>query len=117
MRPSLPTTRLIRFNSSVERDIISAVSLKVSATLPAMPVQKEGRRILKSPFFRAISAVNTCAASRCPLASPPFSRVPLGVLARFVFGSGAAALARNLEERVTNSVVLFFAGREGGGVS
>ena len=50
--PSLPTTRLSRSSSLAMRSFSSTTSLKVSATLPATPVQSTGRRTEKSPFFK-----------------------------------------------------------------
>src|SRR5947207_1501823 len=47
----------------VEAAIISATSLNVSATFPAIPVQPTGRRAAKSPFLRAMSAASTLSAS------------------------------------------------------
>ena len=38
-------------------------SLKVSATLPATPVQSSGSRTVKSPFFKAVRAVNKAVVS------------------------------------------------------
>src|SRR6266550_528074 len=51
--PSLPTTRLTRSNSRAVRSLNSIMSLKVSAILPASPVQSPGRRAEKSPFLKA----------------------------------------------------------------
>src|ERR1700704_1811175 len=51
--PSLPTTRLTRSNSRAVRSLNSMMSLKVSAILPASPVQSPGRRAEKSPFLKA----------------------------------------------------------------
>ncbi len=56
IRPSLPTTRLIRSSSLAMRSLSSITSLKVSATLPARPVHSSGSRTEKSPFLRAVSA-------------------------------------------------------------
>src|SRR5712671_2105468 len=51
--PSLPTTRLTRSNSRAVRSLSSMMSLKVSAILPASPVQSPGKRAEKSPFLKA----------------------------------------------------------------
>src|SRR2546430_6561016 len=51
--PSLPTTRLTRSNSRAVRSLNSIMSLKVSAILPASPVQSPGKRAEKSPFLKA----------------------------------------------------------------
>src|SRR6266478_5474013 len=51
--PSLPTTRLTRSSSRAVRSLNSMMSLKVSAILPASPVQSPGRRAEKSPFLKA----------------------------------------------------------------
>ena len=59
-RPSLPTTRLTRSISLVLSDIISMMSLMVSAILPSTPVQLPGSLALKSPFFTEVS---TCSSS------------------------------------------------------
>src|SRR5437660_7422632 len=64
MGPCLATRRLMLLSSSVEWDMSSATSLKVSATLPAMPVQPSGRRVVKLPFLRPIKAERICSASR-----------------------------------------------------
>ena len=63
--PSLPTTRLMRFSSSVDCSIDSATSLKVSAILPAVPVHSTGSRTEKSPFFNAMSARNISPEPIC----------------------------------------------------
>ena len=78
--PSLPTTRLIRSSSSAIRSLSSTTSLKVSATLPATPVQSSGRRTEKSPFFKAVKAVKRAVVSMPgwaalgELAFPPLQR-------------------------------------------
>src|SRR5258706_16012090 len=51
--PSLPTTRLTRSSSRAVRSLSSMMSLKVSAILPASPVQSPGKRAEKSPFLKA----------------------------------------------------------------
>src|SRR6266446_4158196 len=51
--PSLPTTRLTRSSSRAVRSLNSMMSLKVSAILPASPVQSPGKRAEKSPFLKA----------------------------------------------------------------
>ena len=61
--PSLPTTRLSRSSSLAIRSLSSMTSLKVSATLPATPVQSSGRRTEKSPFFKAVKAVSKAVVS------------------------------------------------------
>src|SRR5882724_7452597 len=91
MRPSWPTTRLIRLSALVERDMSSATSLKVSATFPAMPVQPTGRRVRKSPCRKAIKAASTCSASNCALGPlPPLAPSLAGVIPRRMAGIGWA---------------------------
>jgi len=51
----------------VELDINSATPLKLSATLPQIPVHATGSRVLKSPFFKT------------PQAPPKLAQRPIGV--------------------------------------
>ncbi len=67
IRPSLPTTFPMRTNSCVLLSSTSATSLKASAMAPAMPGWSEGSRALKSPFLRALKAVNSWLVSMAPL--------------------------------------------------
>src|SRR4051794_34972174 len=67
----------MRLNSSVECAINSARSLKVSATLPAMPVQPTGSRILKSPFLSATKPDKIIPESTAPFPSSTWWRAPL----------------------------------------
>ena len=72
IRPSFPTTRPTRSSSCVIRRLVLAISLNVSAILPAMPVQSSGNRTEKSPRWTATKAESNCLAS----SSPPLSREP-----------------------------------------
>ena len=75
IRPSLPTARLTRSNSSAISSFSSAISLSVSAILPASPVFETGMRTVKSPFRSAVRTLSSCSRSR---ASGGVAR-PLGV--------------------------------------
>ena len=54
MRPSLPTTAPMRANSRAMRSLSSMISLRVSATLPALPTLSTGMRTVKSPLRTAV---------------------------------------------------------------
>src|SRR5579862_8505620 len=62
--PSLPTRWRRCASSSAMRPFRSTTSLKVSASLPCMPVHSSGRRTVPSPCFSATSADRSCLASR-----------------------------------------------------
>src|SRR3984885_1499622 len=66
--PSLPTTCPTRFNSCAICWLAATMELKVSATLPASPVQEPGRRTEKSPSRMV------CRPARITLRSPPVGR-------------------------------------------
>src|SRR5207248_9716720 len=61
--PSFPTTRPKRASSCVRRSLSRITSLKVSATLPAMPVQSSGSLAEKSPRLNAVKAARNCLLS------------------------------------------------------
>lgn len=63
IRPSRPTARLIRRSSCAVRSFSSTMSLKASATAPAMPASPSGRRTRRSPFRSARSALRMAAPS------------------------------------------------------
>ena len=76
-RPSRPTTRLTSVTSRTMRDLVSMMSLSVSAILPAMPIQSDGMRTEKSPFFSAISVDRSTFASSCsPISVILFMAIP-----------------------------------------
>ncbi|OEZ53921.1 hypothetical protein DUGA6_59230 [Duganella sp. HH105] len=64
-RPSRPTTRLTSVTTCTIFSLVSMMSFSVSAILPAMPVQSDGMRAVKSPFFSAISVASSLLASIC----------------------------------------------------
>ena len=66
--PSFTTVSPIRSSSSVHSAIFCTMSLKASATAPAMPVWSMGRRIAKSPLPRARKAPRICLPSIKPSA-------------------------------------------------
>src|SRR2546423_319631 len=72
----------MRLSSSVELDINSATPLKLSATLPAIPVQATGKRVLKSPFFRDSRPARTCSTSNGSSCSPFLGTPFFGGVAR-----------------------------------
>jgi hypothetical protein len=61
--PSRPTTRLTRSISLVLSDIISMMSLRVSAIFPSMPLAVARKRTEKSPFLTAVSTCNRAPVS------------------------------------------------------
>src|SRR5262249_2920671 len=61
--PCWPTARRRRSSSEARRWFISTTSLKVSATLPATPVQWSGSRTEKSPFCTALRALRKLGRS------------------------------------------------------
>src|SRR6266571_9517781 len=75
MRPSFPTTLVIRSSSRLIRSLIAMTSLKVSATLPASPVQSSGKRTEKLPRLNAVNALSNCFSSTwlSPLNREPFA--------------------------------------------
>src|SRR6266487_1556124 len=75
MRPSFPTTLVIRSSSRLIRSLIAMTSLKVSATLPASPVQSSGKRTEKLPRLNAVNALSNCFSSNwfSPLKREPFA--------------------------------------------
>ncbi len=82
IRPSRPTTRLIRRSSRLRRSWSSATSLNRSTTSPARPVRR-GSRTLKSPW-RTRSSASASSASTAPSAvlSGARSTVVMSLLGR-----------------------------------
>src|SRR6266480_4562633 len=66
----------MRSSSWLIRSLMAITSLKVSATLPASPVQSAGTRTEKFPRLNAINASSICFISRLfsPLKRVPFVR-------------------------------------------
>jgi hypothetical protein len=63
--PSRPTTRDTSVTVSTIFCLVSMMSFRVSAILPDTPVQSEGMRTEKSPFFSAISVESSSLTSSC----------------------------------------------------
>ena len=63
IRPSLPTARLTRSNSRAMPSFSSTISLRRSATLPALPVRVGSIRTEKSPFRTAVRTVSSSSRS------------------------------------------------------
>jgi hypothetical protein len=63
IRPSLPTARLTRSNSSARFSFSSAISFSVSAILPASPVFDTGIRTEKSPLRMDVRTMSSCSRS------------------------------------------------------
>src|SRR6266851_6879899 len=74
--PSLPTTCPTRFNSCAICWLAAAISLNVSATFPASPVQDTGRRTEKFPSRMVLRAPRITLRST-ETASPPDPEFPL----------------------------------------
>ncbi len=68
-RPSRPTTRDTSVTAFTIFSLVSMISLRVSAILPATPVQSDGMRAVKSPFFNAISVESSSFASSSSMKS------------------------------------------------
>src|SRR5437588_1618154 len=65
----------MRSSSPLIRSLMAMTSLKVSATLPASPVQSAGKRTEKLPRLNAVNALSNCFSSTwfSPLNREPFA--------------------------------------------
>src|SRR5258708_27733924 len=108
--PSLPTTCPTRFNSCAICWLAATISLNVSATFPASPVQDTGRRTEKSPSRMVLRAPRITLRSTekgSPL-EPEFPLLFTGCLASAIGLPSTGTLGSRLATAAVGFVLFLF---------
>src|SRR5205807_10190810 len=106
--PSLPTTCPTRFNSCAICWLAATISLNVSATFPASPVQDTGRRTEKSPSRIVLRAPRITLRSTETGSPPEFPLFFTGALASAIGLPSTGTLGSPLATAAVAFVLFLF---------